>query len=300
MWINLFYSSLKLLENGIYLESRKNFMGANNREIGVCRICGFQGKLSEEHVPPKAAFNNKRFYYEACNILCDDTIDVFMEDGFEGLYKKRKAKKYQGGIRFRTLCEACNNKTGGWYAKDFADWTYQGMGILLSAKGYPTLYYPTWFYPLRVIKQIITMIFSVFISGHEGQYPDLVKFILNKNLSGLDKKYRIYCYYNLVGQNRYIGDNFVREPRIDGMIHVSEITFPPYGFVFTINSPKPDHRLTEITHFVKFGYNELTEHYQRFSTLPTHLPFPLDYRTKEEIAKDIIKGKMIAMKNKII
>ena len=223
-----------------------------------------------------------------------------MEGGMEGLYKKRIAKKYQGGIRFRTLCRSCNSNTGTWYAKDFADWTYQAMGILLSTKGHPTLYYPTWFYPLRVIKQIITMFFSVFTPGHEGYYPDLVKFILNPNFTGLDKKYRIYCYYNLKGGNRYIGDNFVKEPSLDGVIHVSEITFPPFGFVFTINSPKPDHRLTEITHFVKFGYNELAEHYQRFSTLPTHLPVPLDYRTKDEIAKDIIKGKLISMKNKII
>jgi hypothetical protein len=28
---------------------------------GICRICGFEGKLSFEHVPPRATFNNLLF-----------------------------------------------------------------------------------------------------------------------------------------------------------------------------------------------------------------------------------------------
>jgi hypothetical protein len=66
-------------------------------------------------------------------------------------------------------------------------------------------------------------------------------------------------------------------------IMISEITYPPYGYVMTIDSEKPDPRLFEITSFAGFNYNEFKVMTLKLPVLPTHLVFPGDYRTKQEI-----------------
>jgi hypothetical protein len=66
---------------------------------------------------------------------------------------------------------------------------------------------------------------------------------------------------------------------------LSEITFPPYGYVMTIESNPPDPRLLDITLFSKYRYNDHAVKALRFVVLPTHSIYPGDYRTKEEIEK---------------
>lgn len=271
-------------------------MSRKKKIYGDCRICGENGKLSFEHVPPEKAFNNNRRYYEAGLM---DLIEFKKESTdlkFDELYKKRIAKLKQGGIGFYTLCERCNNDTGGWYGGDYVDWVIQSMSILLKSKGRPSLIYPTYFYPLRVIKQIITMFFSLNPEGFSANHKELKKFILNKSTHGLSPKYKIYCYYNIEGVQRYIGGNLIGNVYHTETINLSELSFPPFGFVFTIDSEPPDSRLVDISHFAQFDYDRKMEFYQKFSVLPTHLPYiPGDYRSKSEIDNAILASKLKQM-----
>jgi hypothetical protein len=117
---------------------------------GHCRVCGAYGQLSQEHVPPKRAFNGMpyiRLDLEQAMALGPDEVP--------------EGPKREGGIRFHTLCRQCNNDFGGWYARAFVEWCYQGMTILQRSDGRPRLVYAHHVYPMRVIKQIITMFFSV-------------------------------------------------------------------------------------------------------------------------------------------
>lgn len=225
----------------------------------------------------------------------DDLLDL----DFRDLYAQKKAVKKQGGIGYHSLCEKCNNETGSWYGHAFVDYAYQAMGILQKAKGTPSLYYPTFFYPLRVIKQVITMFFSVNSELFRTEEHELVKFIKNKEERYLPKKYKVYSYYNIEGRMRYIGYSVVGQITPGSIHHLSEITFPPFGFVLAINSGSPDKRLTDISHFSHFRYEQWTEYYQRFNTLPTHFPnFPADYRSKTEIVKGIAEAKIAASRLK--
>ena len=263
-------------------------MGRRKKQFGQCRICGNIGQLSFEHVPPEKAFNNQRHFYEVEYYKLVEDGDEYFDLTMDQIYEKGYSKKKQGGIGFYSLCEKCNNDTGSWYGHDFVSWAWQGMSILQKAKGKPSLYYPTFFYPLRTIKQIVTMFFSVNQDVFREAEPELVRFVLNRETRGLSKKYRIFCYYNIEGSKRYIGYSAVGKLDTGEVKRLSEITFPPFGFVLTFDSESPDKRLTEITHFANFRYNDWTDHYQRFETLPTHLPgFVGDYRTKDEIKKGI-------------
>src|SRR5687767_12864916 len=127
-------------------------MARRPKHSGTCQICGMHGKLSFEHVPPEAAFNDKKYHYsrEAKEII-DDSNSTTIEDYF---VTRNNGRKKQGGIGFFTLCTKCNNNTGSWYGKDFVSWAFQCMSILLKSSGKPSLYYPTFIFPLRIIKQI--------------------------------------------------------------------------------------------------------------------------------------------------
>ena len=261
-------------------------MGRRVKVSGICKLCGSEGSLSFEHVPPKAAFNDGKYYYEISAEIITKEADTIVNPEYADLVKKGLAKKKQGGMGAYSLCAKCNNTTGLWYAPAFIEWAYQGMGILLKTMNKPTLYYPTYIYPLRIIKQILTMFFTVNIHDFRNIEPELVKFILNKEERFLSSRFKIYAYYSIEGKQRSIGNNFVGDLNgIGCVMHVSEIAFSPFGFVLAIDSKTiPDKRLTDITRFASYEYNHWIDHFQRFETLPTHLPFaPLDYRTRDEI-----------------
>ncbi|MBZ0205928.1 MAG: hypothetical protein K8H89_06355 [Flavobacteriales bacterium] len=255
---------------------------------GMCRICGTAGPLTFDHVPPKRCFNNFPGYYEASvdTLFALDKAGQFPD--MNTVVAQRKARKWQGGIGFNSLCGSCNNNTGSWYGNAFAEWVHQSMGILLKANGQPSLIYPTFFFPLRVIKQIITMFLSIDDGHLQTDYPALPKFILNREERFLDKAYKIYAYYNFEGSPRYLPRTFMTNGKSTEMIIMSEISFPPFGFVLSLKGPKPAPEITDISHFTRFNYGEWTDFYQRFPVLPTHLPnIPVDYRTRLEIEEAI-------------
>lgn len=247
---------------------------------GKCHLCGAIGKLSYEHVPPKKAYNEGDYYI----IEQDDLWESWDVD------TAKKIKK-QGGIGFNTLCVRCNNNTGSWYGREFVSWSRQAMGLLYKANKKPTLFYPQYIFPLRVIKQIITMFFSVNTDFFQELYPELQRFVLNKEEKYLDKKYKVYGYYNIEGNPRYMGYTAVGDVTSSEIIHMSEIAYPPFGYVLTMNSKTPDSRLVDITDFSHYSYNEWLDVNVKFPVLPTHIQMsPADYRSKDEIMQAIAES----------
>jgi hypothetical protein len=76
-------------------------------KFGVCHLCGVNGKLSFEHVPPEAAFNDQRVLESDIHRLIGGDLIKELEKP-TGKYNQRGAGKY-------TLCDRCNTSTGGWY-----------------------------------------------------------------------------------------------------------------------------------------------------------------------------------------
>lgn len=264
--------------------------------FGTCRICQEYTKLSFEHVPPRAAFNNcpavgKQFFE-----LTDKDPDDYFEE---------KGKVSQRGVGAHTLCEACNNNTGKWYGTAFAKWAHQGMNILEHAHRSPLFYYRFHISPLQVVKQIICMFFSITDDSFACNHPDLVKFVLNKNEHHLNPDIRIFAYYNVGPHGRYIGgasiesirpdeinhhtiDNLVRKTNSDhaGGRVISEIACIPLGYVMTVDSEAPDNRLFNISFFAKYPYDCFTPIALRLPVLPVYTYFPGDYRSLEQVHRD--------------
>jgi len=248
---------------------------------GNCSICGCYKKLSFEHIPPKAAFNNKR----VVSVKFENIISL-------GPAEKIKGKTQQRGAGAFTLCDKCNNDTGGWYGKDFVNWCYQCYDTIVRSNGKPTLFYLHYMLPLRILKQIVCMFLSLNGPGFSSLSPELRRFVLNKESKYLSPKYRFFTYYNLEGRFRYLG---VSVRGIFGTsfetLPMSELSFPPLGYLMTLDGKNPgDKRLCEITHFSRYSYNEFQVMESKMAVLPTHLYFPGDYRTKREIEEDRIRN----------
>lgn len=256
-------------------------MSRRKKVTGICHICGNFGALSFEHVPPKKAFNNRR----VIKVSFEESIALGPEEIVKGPIK-------QGGIGGHTLCPRCNNLTGHWYGSRFVAWCYQAMNILIRSDGKPSLVYLNYLLPLAILKQIITMFFSVNADTFSKANPELVRFVLNRNAKYLSPKYRFFVYYNTTGK-------LFRFSEIVGLLNMStgktilmsEITYPPFGYLMTIDSDPPDKRLFEITHFSNYGYNEFKVMTLKLPVLPTYLAFPGDYRTKEEILEQSTRSK---------
>ena len=255
---------------------------AREPKVGECCICGKSGKLSFEHVPPEAAFNNRPMVLQG--------IDEILKRS-ERL--KTKSKVSQRGAGAYTLCERCNNLTGHWYGKNYVDWVYQGMEKLVIARISPTLYYHFHLLPLRVLKQIACMFFSVNGPQFRKAQPDLEKFVLDKKCKHLPSSLRIFVFYavSCVRQSGVTGR--LSTDASDPTSTYSEIIFPPFGYVMVFDRP-PDKRLLDISWFGKFGYDEYRAVPLQIPVLPAINYLPGDYRTQAEIDKAIALSKQVS------
>ncbi|MDP4038859.1 MAG: hypothetical protein Q8P54_02775 [bacterium] len=264
-------------------------MGKN---YGTCHICGGYKKLTFEHIPPAKAFNqNKEITYLGTEILKNN-------GKFPWDFIDRKGKIHQGGIGGHTLCGKCNSDTGGWYARAFVDFVAQAYKQLTLPKvtdnkvkvGLKQIY------PLRIIKQVIAMFFSINNSDIQRIHPELRRFVLSKHVKGLDDtKFAIFMYALKGNISRYAGISFmgsfsIKKPRI-----LSELSAPPFGYVleFSPNRETIPTDYYEVTFFAnKFNYDSRISLPVELPILENNTPLPADYRSKEDILKDYIKNKL--------
>ena len=136
-------------------------------------------------------------------------------------------------------------------------------------------------YPLRIIKQIISMFCSV---NPEAAIDDLREFVLSKDAVGIDtSRYKVCMYFTRTGFKRYNGVSAM----IDGSGEVllfSEITFAPFGFLLYIDPPS-DAQLAgfDITSFANYTYNDICSVKMPLDIREVNNWLPHDYRTRSEI-----------------
>lgn len=250
------------------------------RPEGICHICGTYGVLSFEHVPPRSAFNKDAVRLE--------TLEQQLE---RGLGTNSRGRVQQRGAGEFTLCERCNNSTGDWYVPAFADWCMQGADVLLRSGLDPKLIYLHEIYPLRVLKQVLVMAFSVNHARWRLEHPELESFVLNPERRGLPNNYSVFAYYTQDRTLRRIPDRMFIMSLYGGLVQrVTEISHFPYGYVITTDGSRPDDRFCEITHFQRYDYDEVEAAPLHLNFLPTVIDLPLDYRTREQIEQDYLSN----------
>lgn len=259
---------------------------SKNKIIGVCRVCARKTELTYEHIPPKSAFNNYKFFYTT-NV--HPLLDKKEARTFEELtsFDKRTAKKNQGGIGLHSLCGYCNNLFGTHYVRAYKEWITQSMEFFKLKNESERSKFEVNIQPLNVLKQIIAMFFSI-NAKFSNLYPELKFYLLNKESNSLPEGIRVFVYYNFIGEVRYEPFTVIGKFDVNSeIIQASEITFPPMGYVLVLNGQNVDNRLHEITYFSNYRFGEVVIIPQILSILPTYIKYILDYRTKEEIEKGL-------------
>ncbi|MEJ9165099.1 hypothetical protein, partial [Paenibacillus graminis] len=165
------------------------------KHFGICHLCGINGELTFEHVPPKSAFNDQKVIKGVFDRYANQGPDVEI-----------KGPQQQSGIGGYTLCGKCNNTTGQWYADNYKEWTYQSVDLILKSKGENIGSYQFQIYPLRVIKQIICMFFSTNRNDFSKDYPELVRFVLNKEAKFIKPYFKFYAYLTVSNKARFSGE----------------------------------------------------------------------------------------------
>jgi hypothetical protein len=245
-------------------------------KIGICKLCLETKGLNFEHIPPRSAFNKDTKYY-----ILDQTeyYQKAKEYTFDNL--KPKSRKEQGGIGEFSFCFDCNGFLGSNYVRTYKKFAKIAMNIIQS-NDKNTKAFEFDISDINLLK-FLKQIAAIFIASNDDSfaksYPELLEFVKNEKSTELSQKFRFYMYLNNEGQNR------------NGHIHftnhygtVCEFAFRPFGFVLSIDNPNRIMPLTEITNF---------KHYEKIKMLeklpiilnkyPTYYPFPLDFRTKEEL-----------------
>lgn len=263
-----------------------------NKKKGKCHLCGKITELTYEHVPLRKAFNEHWAF-----IVWGK--EVIGREEFPWDFSGVRGEQHQKGIGWYTLCNKCNNNTGGWYGKAFIEFTYQGYKICKKIIEKNELINRQWvtidfheIYPLRIIKQIITMFFSINSPRLSDVHTELRALILNRERQGISSKaFSIYLYILIGTVARYIGIASILQLRKSRKLIrlLSELSAPPFGYVLEIN-PKNKQDYCNITYFANdFHYNKKVNLSLKIPVYECNTYFPADYRTKREVINDYIK-----------
>lgn len=256
---------------------------------GKCRLCGETRKLSFEHVPPRAAFNRDKAFTFLAKEFFERTGSWPWD--FSGIH----GKQMQKGVGYYSLCEKCNNFTGGKYTKAYVDFAQQGFKFMLNLprnyqKGSLDCKF-TKIYPLRIIKQIFTMFISINNPRFTDAHPELRKFLLNEKARGLPtKNYALYIFLLENLSTKHIGVFAAGGSK--GVRVASELLSLPYGFILEFNPKFNEPSPNIITWANQFDHNQCIDLSLELPIRESHTWVPLDYRSREKIMVDYFNNRI--------
>jgi hypothetical protein len=250
--------------------------------VGKCRLCLAEGELSFEHVPPARAFNDTRVR----RYTMDEWVKAEGSLGKGGLID-------QGGVGAYTLCKRCNNNTGAWYGREYVLWAKAALDLL---GGIPTgaalEFHVNNHHPLRFLKQVVTMFFSLnSIEVSEGN-RDLAQFVLDKHSRAFPKRFDVFLALYKGPLARYLPLTGRLQVGIGHQI-LSELAYPPFAVVIS-PTPRAQTLVGCISHFSDFGYDDCRDGTVRTVCGEGHTPYPYDYRTKEQMESDARRDREVA------
>jgi hypothetical protein len=255
----------------------------------VCRICRIKAKLSYEHVPPRAAFNDE----PTTVYRFDDWLNCSEEGTLPG------GRIEQRGAGAHTLCERCNNNTGSWYGTELKRAANTGAKLLMEMplKELDRLLEHRWAqvplkqsetgpHPLRFIKQIVTMLLATSPPELTLNHPEIGDFVLDRTRTGLSDRYRFYLALYAGPYARTTGVVPAFDWKRDRQDTFVEVAWPPYAYVMTIDSDPDAVETVDITPMADIGYNQRADIDLELLVGFGHTAIPVDYRTSAMIERD--------------
>jgi hypothetical protein len=264
------------------------------KRYGKCALCGQECELTFEHIPPRGAFNSTPARpVSGTELFKESTLndDSRMPWDTSGL---RYDNQQQGMGRY-SLCQNCNNNTGSWYGDMYVTFAHTVHTAIQNRKpddpdgiGFKEVY------PLRLIKQILSMFCSI-TNPSDSKMDDIRKFVLDKDAVGIDKtKYKLCLYFTNSTVMKYSGVMVVLRGNLSQpeSMALAEITAYPLGFILHFNPTETwDYKGTDITECADYHYNEKCDIIFPWTIKEMNDIFPESFRSREEIKACIEKNR---------
>lgn len=247
-------------------------MGRTKKIGGVCNICGQKKALSREHIPPKSAFNDSTVLYKEINL----------EKSVREI-KWKKGGTRQGGYFQYVLCGKCNNDTGAWYVPYYVNFirVCADYATLANAEKIVELEIRDC-YPLRIIKEALTIICASSGPSLIKEFPLITQLIRNKYKHDFPKTLQVYVYLRCHSGMRTTGQAKIVNLERGKVSVVAEHSFWPLGWILTFEKYS-DIKGYDVTHWFNFNYGDKKT---LSLALPCHhaiTPYPLDFRNQQQI-----------------
>jgi hypothetical protein len=243
-------------------------------EMGYCWLCGKWRPLTEEHIPPRKAFNSA------------PVLEQFISDRSKQIGRiSWELRRYEKGVVERSLCGPCNSYSGGQYGQHYVHFIRDIAERVDRAPIGATVQVQVE-YPLRLLKAVL----QPFISANGKAFVDhnlwIRKFLHHSRNQEWDPLTHLYVYATPVRAGRQTGPSGMLNIFTGSIKVLSEFTFWPLGSVLT-HMPLDGLPLAPIHQWAKrFRYEDRGP---ESLSLPVHVistPFPLDFRSREQVRKD--------------
>ena len=122
--------------------------------------------------------------------------------------------------------------------------------------------------------------------GLTDKFPELKEILLDKEKIINDPNFKVFMYLLRDQTLLYTGENVVFKifPRM--LIHCSEMSLFPFGFVFYFDKESKNDELLDITGFLSYSYDDLSILNLTLPIKSKSVPMPLDFRDKENFLRD--------------
>lgn len=212
-----------------YQKKKKN-------RIDICNICGMLGHLTWEHVPPKS---------------CGNSDSVVVNRIFK-IDKSKEKLDSQNGIKYRTICDNCNNNILGSKADvAFNKFYEQVKNFIQIAKSVNDKFVIN----VNLI-QVLKCLFGKLLAIDSDYFTDAVsmsmrKFILENKLdNNLHVYFWIYPYKTTIQTRTHVTKQVVgNKYSTDGII--SLLYFYPLAFI--VSNQKENLILKDLCEYVDFA-----------------------------------------------
>ena len=207
--------------------------------------------------------------------------------------KPGKFDNLQKGAGSYTLCASCNSLTGTWYGPAYIEMASQGIEYFRIEETSGAIALPYKIFPLRVMKQIVSMFASKSGPNLFENTPYLRKFVFDRDCKGLPKDMAVSLYmldrsaHKSTGiaatMNIFTGERFIG----------NEMAHPPFGLVLSLDTEFNYNRelctFQDISFFSEYGYDEYTRLFLKIPRKPGN-PMMLDYREGLPMPGDFLKS----------
>ena len=163
---------------------------ARTDDKGICHICGKQGVMSFEHIPPRSVGNSHRSRAYSVAEVAEKSgrLDITSVDGV-------RYQQQQRGSGFSTICRDCNSYLGINYVNEFKDFflaTAQVVESVPASAGAKGIHLETdKANVLALFKHVVS---NFCVTTQPGTMLDCKEFLLNKESNAFPRHYQLYTY----------------------------------------------------------------------------------------------------------